>query len=838
MTSWNVRWFVLIAFICVFAACGGGGDDPVPAADAEPSFWEEDDTAQGEEEYVDVDGGTTFSLDLEGFTALLATAPLHPLFGGEADAEPLRIDIPVGSEQFVAFDVFNAPILGGEVLAANPHIMTFQGERADGEIGMVHCEVTDTGFHASVWTPQGTILIDPAWVNDTEHYVVYGREDRGTDEHHRFQCDCEHGSGGGLHTHRTHGTATKLTNGANFRTFRLAAIATDAFVAFAAPDTAVSAITTIVNRLNQTYGREFSVNLRFDWIITFAPSFTDPFPTTGDVLGEAQSVTNSVLADGDYDIGHTFDAAGGLNGVASLGVLCVNGSKARGWTSVDNTTCATCRAYVVDYVAHEVGHQFGGQHPWNGDDCFAPDTSIDIRVEPGSGTTIMAYSGICGNDNVITAPPGFPDTPAGDPAFSDDYFHAANIDEIVAHMNSQAGCGITAASGNSLPTANAGGDFTIPANTPFTLTGSGTDADAGDQLTYCWEGMNPSPVGDPVRDLFYLDDGRIALFRSRAPVMATSRTFPDMNEFLLPGSTYPGSGGVPGGRGEQLPAMARTLTFRLTVRDNRAVGGTACDDMQVTVAASTGFTVTSPNGGECWGEGTVQTITWDVAGSDAAPVNAANVAIDISDDGFQTFTTLAASTPNDGSHDVTLPTCQLSTTVRIRVRAVGNIFFDISDADFEVKDITPPNVTLTVGRGLIWSPRQGLIDVPFSATVTDNCDPAVTDFAVAVYSNVDHGAAPYTPDATFNAASPDRVRVRAERILPGGRVYLVVFRATDASGNAGYACRPVVVPEALTAQAVQSVLNDGNAAAMACEAPPGGVLPVGWFPLLPFTALP
>ena len=77
-------------------------------------------------------------------------------------------------------------------------------------------------------------------------------------------------------------------------------------------------------------------------------------------------------------------------------------------------------------------------------------------------------------------------------------------------------------------------------------------------------------------------------------------------------------------------------------------------------------------------------MTWDVAGTDAAPVNAANVKISLSTDGGHTYPiVLAASTPNDGSQSVAFRTSPRS-GARIKIEAVGNVFFDVSNADFTI----------------------------------------------------------------------------------------------------------------------------------------------------------
>jgi len=277
-------------------------------------------------------------------------------------------------------------------------------------------------------------------------------------------------------------------------------------------------------------------------------------------------------------------------------------------------------------------------------------------MEPGSGSTIMGYAGICGSDNLQSN--------------SDANFHAVSLNEILTYANGGGACASTTAVNPNAPTVAAPADVTIPRSTPFELTAlNGDDAD-GHAITYAWEDFDAGTRAT----LASGDDGVQPLFRSWPPTTSPTRTFPRLAELLA--NTTP--------VGEILPVTNRTLDFRITVRDNFAVGGRiASDDVTVTVAAAAGpFLVTFPNGGETLPAG-AQTVTWDVAGTTAAPVSAANVDIFLSTDGGLTFPiTLAAATANDGSETVILPPFMGSSSARIKVKGSGNIFFDVSNGDF------------------------------------------------------------------------------------------------------------------------------------------------------------
>ena len=618
-------------------------------------------------------------IDADALEQVLAQAPME--FG---NAAPSHLQVPLPDGTSAEFLVEETALMHPDLAARYPQIRTWVGRGVTDPTATARFDMGPRGFHGMILSAGETVYIDPLQRGDRAHYQSYFRRD--APRRTVAQPDQVLPADTAMPVPEATG---KASFAGTLRSYRLAVAATGDYSHFHdAPDLPLAGLAdkaivlaemvAAINRVVGIYERDFGVRMQIvaenDQVI-FQHPVADPYvdgSLTG-LEGLPMLFTNTAVLDTlvgaeNYDVGHVFSVGGG--GVAQLGSVC-GSMKGAGVTGLPNPVADP---FYVDYVAHEIGHQFGANHTFNGVDgaCSGGNRNGSTAYEPGSATTIMGYAGICGADNIQMN--------------SDDHFHGVSLDEVGTFISQNGGslCGEVIEVPNRAPVANAGvGGQVIPVRTPFELRGTASDPD-GDPIIAHWEQFDLSPAapaGQPVAEG--------PLFRSYSPTTATHRTFPRIEDLAAGVSTL----------GEVLPTVTRDMRFRFTVRENHpGAGGVASSVRLVKVTDTAGpFRVTAPTGGNV-DPGAPLDVSWEVANTDAAPVSCSRVDIRLSRDGGLSYPdTLLNATPNDGAESVILPTGSIDAG-RIRVDCSDNIFFAISPADFSTTASRSASVT-TRGAG-------------------------------------------------------------------------------------------------------------------------------------------
>lgn len=617
---------------------------------------------------------SVFQLDLEGLKQRLKRAPHRSEYGTRSGIE---ISFPDASGQMGRFLVYEAPVMAAELQDKYPDMRSYVGIGIDDPVARIRFSVTQWGLHTMAFTGEGeTVYIDP-FTKDKRTYIAYTKSALANPGD--FVCGVTDEESAEFDFVPT--TESVMLSDGIYRTYRLAVSTTVEYSNYhinaaglgsgTVPQKRAAvqaAIVVSVTRVNQVYETDLAVHLELipnnDVLISIG---TDSFTNDdgGTLLNENQTFLTSQIGGAAYDIGHIFSTGGG--GIAALGSVCNSANKGRG---VTGSPAPVGDPYNIDYVAHEMGHQFGATHTFNGlgGACTTGTRTSLTAYEPGSGSTIMAYAGICAPVNVQ--------------AFSNDHFSFASIAQVNNLVNGSANCSVNVPNGNAVPAIVPTKDYTIPYSTPFFLTAVASDANAGASLTYCWEQRDNQISTQPPT----ATNTNGPNFRSRTPSSSPVRYFPPLNNVMLNNLTP---------NYEVISSVARNYTFALTVRDNQSPNGgqTNRDDMVVTVANTGPFQVTSPSAAVTWEAGSNQTITWDVAGTTANGINTPYV--NIYQGNTAGFTTLLASkVPNDGSETITVPTT--TSSARIMVAGYDNIFYDLSNANHTISNPATQRFALAI----------------------------------------------------------------------------------------------------------------------------------------------
>ncbi len=682
-----------------------------------------------------------FSLNIEPLRQQLMSVA-----GNEAVRNSTIISLPNADGQVEWFEVYEASNFEPDLQARFPEIRAYSGRGLTDEYATLKLSLSPQGIQTMVFrTGNENEFIEPYSADHTVYAVFRSHRERGELPWTCSTQDRDLAAGLDM---QVQNMQLPESSAGQIKTMRLAQSCNGEYSNFFGATSAsqvglvLAAFNATITRSNGVYEKDLGLHLNLisntTSVIYYTPS-TDPYTTLSSWNLQLQQTLTSVIGSANYDIGHMFGASGGGGNAGCIGCVCTNPATSSSLAKGSGITSPADGIpqgdnFDIDYVVHEVGHQLGANHTFS---MSLEGTGVNKEV--GSGITIMGYAGITSQD---VAP------------HSIDIYHEASIAQIQANLATKTCPVTTTMTANNPPTVSAGSDFTIPISTAFALTGSATDPE-GDALTYNWEQNDNSTVSgnSSVASPTKASGPNWISFGSTS---SPTRLFPRLSTILSGLNVTPTLGGDAICNVEALSSVSRTLNFRLTVRDNRpyvpgsTIGQTQFDDMIVTVSNTSGpFTVTSPNTNVSWAGGSSQTVTWNVANTTAAPVSCANVKISMSTDGGQTFPiVLAATTPNDGSQAVTIPVGTTS-TARIKVEAVGNIFFDISNTNFTVTGAvaTPTNTPTSTPTN---TPTNTATSTPTN-TATNTPTPTNT----ATFTPTATATSTFTPTGTAtNTSTP------------------------------------------------------------------------------------
>jgi len=578
-----------------------------------------------------------------------------------------------------------------------PVIKSYVAQGIDDPSATARFSFGTDGFHGVIfYTDKPSFYIDP-YTKNYNSYISYSRSSL-PQRDHDFSCEVDEQ----LDAKKMVVSSQRNADDGLLRIFRLALVCSGEYAQFHLNDQGIasdasdadkkaavlSAMNTSMTRINGVYERDLGVRMEIvdnnDQVI-FLDAATDGITdgSAGTMIGQVQTICDNTIGTANYDIGHIFSIGGA--GLAGLGVVCVSGNKARGVTGI---VTPMGDPYDIDYVSHEMGHQFGANHTQN-NPC---NRNNSTAVEPGSASTIMGYAGICQPDVQNN---------------SDDHFHSVSITEMWNKIQTSASCAVTISTGNSAPVIVESEDYSIPKSTPFVLRGNASDVNSNNVLSYNWEQTDTEVAPMPPTSISTSGPA----FRSNSSISSPNRYMPALPTVIA---------GSISSTWEVVPSVAREMNFSLVVRDNATGGGnSARDDMKVTTVDITPFTVDGPSTNEEWLVGSNQTLNWVVGATDQAPVNTQNVTILLSTDGGVTFPiTLAANTPNDGSEAFVVPN-NTTSSARIMIAAVDNIFYNVNSTNFTISEATASIKDVSFeGFNLYPNPSNGNFNLQFETIST------------------------------------------------------------------------------------------------------------------------
>lgn len=601
-----------------------------------------------------------YAIDLDALTQHLENVPERVNFSIPSTH---TLEFPNLDGKFEKFYIAEASNFAPGLQAQYPNIRSYRGVNVSNPGIQIAFSVSPQGVQTMRSEVGAEVSFIESATTDNSVYFVKRKSEKDTE----WTCSTpeeilEHDL-----TNRNYGTPENLdADDQTLRDFRLALSCTGEYGLYfgGTVEGALAGMNATMTRVNGVLERDVAVRLTIienNADVVYVNPNTDPYsPASGmnQWNNQLQNTLTSVIGDANYDIGHLFGATGGGGNAGCIGCVC-GPRKGSAFTSPYNGIPEGDR-FDIDYVVHEFGHQLGANH------TFSRFEGSGVNYEPGSGSTIMGYAGITYPATNVTQ-------------YSDDYFHTGSIRQITNNVKNK-DCPTTTIITNQTPTADAGEGYTIPIGTPFILTGSGADAD-GDPITFTWEQIDSSPasysdfrVGNP-------NQSTGPIVRSMPPSTSPVRYIPSFDKVLAGTLNTPF---------ESVSNVARNMNFALQVRDNNpgGIGQTMSERIRVGVTANGGaFKVTSPTSESAIPTGEDFEVTWDVALTNQAPVNTSHVDIYLSTDNAENFTLLASNVENDGSHMVSIPVDAMSQAAYIKIKAVDNIFYALSNKFYIGYDI-------------------------------------------------------------------------------------------------------------------------------------------------------
>ena len=593
-----------------------------------------------------------------------------------------RIQIPDINGTMFEFELTPAPILSTSLAAKYPSMMTYSGQQVGNSANFGRFSLSPKGLFGFYYLNGEKLLLSPLYTKPGTDYISYRYTDalplneqssealqQGIEPDFLLLEDRQY----------TNNLLQKsVPTGDQIRTYRLALSATGEYTQKLGGSKAdvVEEIMTVVNRINQILLSDIAIQFELvdNQDVIFTDAANDPFSNNdaaSDVASNQHTLDN-LLGSANYDIGHLLSTNGG--GLAAVASICSSGSKG---TATSGSNSPQGERFYIDLLLHELGHQLGARHTFNAADqrvCDSSQRNANSAFEPGSGSTLMSYSGLCSGQNLQSN--------------SDPYFHAGSIAEIRATLdsNNRQSCGIKSALDNAIPQIQlAKTSYAIPTNTAFVLNASATDDDL-DPLTYSWEQVDAGGIdgGTVTSSELRSDNGQNPLFRSFPATNLTQRYFPKLSSVF--------SGQL--SDGEVYPTTERTLTLRLTARDNR--GGVNSADVKVAIVpGNQSFAFTSPSNAVTWAGLSKQTIHWQVAQTTQPPISCNKVDILLSADSDRNFDyVLASAVDNDGEQQVQLPNIA-SNSVRLMLKCSDNVFYSLNNADLSITLSAPIRPVIT-----------------------------------------------------------------------------------------------------------------------------------------------